>query len=49
METFEIVEVDRDYNTITNILEMSFINLEEAEEWCRKESWTGYFYYVRRY
>lgn len=48
MKQFEIVEVDKDYNTVSRIFDMVFDNLEEAKEWCRKESWTGFFYFVRK-
>lgn len=48
MKLFEIVEVDKDYNTVSRVFTMQFNQLSEAEEWCRNESWTGYFYFVRK-
>jgi hypothetical protein len=45
---FEIVEVDRDYNTVTDIKSMEFESREAAEKWCRDETWTGHFYFVSK-
>ena len=48
MKSFDIVEVDKDYNTVSRIFTMQFADLKEADEWCRNESWTGYFYFVMK-
>jgi len=43
----EIVEVDNDYHCVTDIIFKDFDNIKEAEEWCKEESWTGKYYFVR--
>jgi hypothetical protein len=42
---FIVTEVDRDYNTITETKIMEFETQQEADTWCRNETWTGYYYY----
>lgn len=42
---FEVTEVDRDYNTITKTTIMEFASQQEADDWCRKETWSGYYYF----
>lgn len=46
MRNFTIIEIDRDYRTYTGSEIKEFDSLQEAEEYCIKESWTGYDYYV---
>jgi hypothetical protein len=46
MPRYSIIEVDRDYRTVSGHEVKSFANRAEADEWCRKESWTGYRYWV---
>ncbi|MDF2809522.1 MAG: hypothetical protein K0S56_553 [Microvirga sp.] len=41
-----IVEVDRDYRTVTDTKFMDFSSDEAAREYARKESWTGYSYHA---
>jgi len=43
---YTITEYDRDYNTVTDFFDKEFSTREQAEEWCRNESWTGYSYHV---
>jgi len=45
---FEIVEVDRDYGTVTKVDWKEFETRDDAEKWCRDESWTGFAYHVDR-
>lgn len=45
---FEIIEVDRDYRTITNTLFKYFDTEKDADKWCEEKSWTGYDYSVIR-
>lgn len=42
---FEVTEVDRDYNTITGSKIMEFDNQQEADDWCRNETWSGHYYF----
>lgn len=44
---FTIIEFDKDYRTITDHLVKEFKNEKEAREWCRKNSWTGYDYFIK--
>jgi len=44
--TFEIIEVDRDYNSVSDVKWMEFDSREEAEKWCKNETWTGHYYFV---
>lgn len=41
-----IDEFDRDYRTITNSLEKEFDSIQEAEEWCKEASGSGYTYLI---
>lgn len=43
---FRIIEIDRDYRAWSDTLYKEFDSLEEAENWCRDESRTGYDYHV---
>jgi len=43
---FTIVEFDKDYKVVTGTAVKKFNSLEEAEEYCKKESWSGYYYFV---
>lgn len=44
---FVVTEVDKDYNAVTSSKIMEFETVEEADAWCRKETWSGYYYYNR--
>ena len=44
---FMVVEVDRDYNSITSYKVMEFETVTEAKAWCHSETWSGYYYYCR--
>ncbi|MGX1418353.1 hypothetical protein AB7M43_008445 [Bradyrhizobium elkanii] len=46
MPMFEIIEVDRDYRTISGIEDREFVSKEAADKWCEESSWTGYRYFV---
>lgn len=46
LKPFRIVEVDRDYHTVTNVETKFFSSLEEAKKWARSESWSGYEYHA---
>lgn len=37
---------DNDYHTFTKYLKKEFTNIEEAEQWCKDASWSGYSYDV---
>lgn len=41
-----IDEGDNDYGTITYRFERDLQTLQEAHEWCKSASWTGYSYDV---
>lgn len=41
-----IIEVDRDYNVPIGWSVKEFNSIEEAKEWCKKETWTGYEYHI---
>ncbi|XKX17412.1 hypothetical protein MVUOKPPV_CDS0015 [Klebsiella phage phi1_175008] len=41
-----IDEFDKDYRTITNNFEKEFDSMQEAEEWCKEASWSGYTYLI---
>lgn len=43
-----ITEYDKDYRSYTDTIEKEFESLQEAEEWCRKASWSGYAYFIDR-
>lgn len=43
-----INEVDNDYHTVTETIEKEFGTLEEAQQWCRDERWSGYSYFIDR-
>ena len=43
---FIIIEVDKDYHTITSMQKKDFNNLKSAENWCKENSWSGYDYFV---
>lgn len=47
MRKYQIVEYDKDYRTVADTFVMEFENLEQAEEWCRNKSWSGYTYYAK--
>jgi hypothetical protein len=42
---FVVTEVDKDYNVISSTKIVEFDNVEEADAWCRKETWSGYYYF----
>jgi Cys-tRNA synthase (O-phospho-L-seryl-tRNA:Cys-tRNA synthase) len=42
---FVVTEVDRDYNTVSDSKIMEFETQQEADAWCRNETWTGHYYY----
>ena len=46
LKPFRIVEVDRDYNSVTGVETKFFNSLKEAKEWARSESWSGYDYHA---
>jgi len=46
LKPFRVVEVDKDYRTVTDVETKYFKSLEEAKAWAKKESWTGYDYHV---
>lgn len=46
MPIFEILEVDRDYRTLSGIEHKEFPTRDGAKKWCRENSWTGYDYVV---
>ncbi|WP_214670352.1 hypothetical protein, partial [Escherichia coli] len=41
-----IIEWDKDYNSYNNTIEKEFESLQEAEEWCREASGSGYVYFI---
>ena len=41
-----IVEVDKNYRTVTAKTWKKFTNIEEAKKHCLKETWQGQFYYI---
>ena len=41
-----INEFDKDYRSYSGEVTISVSSWEEAEEWCKKESWSGYMYSV---
>lgn len=41
-----INEVDKDYGTVSDTLKKEFETLQDANEWCVAESWSGYHYCV---
>lgn len=43
---FQIVEFDKDYHAVTDTKIMNFNSQKEADEYCRKESWSGYSYHA---
>lgn len=43
---FNIIEVDRDYRVVTDNYTKEFPSKKEADEYCRKKSWTGADYYA---
>lgn len=43
-----ITEVDKDYGSYNDTITKEFESLIEAEEWCRKASWSGYAYFIDR-
>lgn len=43
-----ITEVDKDYGSYNDTITKEFYSLIEAEEWCRKASWSGYAYFIDR-
>lgn len=43
-----IDEYDRDYGTVVGYLEKDFETLEDAEVWCKENSWSGYSYWIDR-
>lgn len=47
MTEFEIIEVDRDYRTVTNVYRKEFKSKKDAQEYCEKKSWAGYYYFVK--
>lgn len=38
--------IDKDYRAFTGSEEITVSSWDEAEEYCRKSSWSGYDYYV---
>lgn len=44
--THVIVEVDRDYRTVTDTTFMDFASEEAAKDYASKKTWTGYQYYA---
>jgi hypothetical protein len=46
IDTYTIVEVDRDYRVVTGVETKVFESKEAAEQYAREKSWTGYDYYV---
>lgn len=46
LKPFRIVEVDRDYNSVTGVETKFFNSLKEAKEWARSESWSCYDYHA---
>ena len=45
---FIVTEVDKDYNVITSTNIMEFDTIEEADAWCRKETWSGHYYFNKQ-
>ena len=43
---FNIVEVDRDYNSVVSEKVMEFEDINSAREWCFRNKWSGGYYYV---
>jgi hypothetical protein len=43
---FEIAEIDRDYNAYTGSTFIKAKSKEQADEWCRENTWTGHDYFV---
>lgn len=43
-----IDEYDNDYRAVTDTFEKEFETLEEAEQWCRDNKWSGYSYFIDR-
>lgn len=41
-----INEFDRDYGTVTDSITKEFQSIQEADIWCKENSWSGYHYYV---
>lgn len=41
-----INEIDKDYRAWTGSEVKEFKSLKEAAEYCSKESWSGYSYYI---
>lgn len=47
LKRFEIVEIDRDYHTVSGIEYMDFPSKAAADAYCKRESWTGYRYFAK--
>lgn len=46
LKPFRVVEVDRDYHRVTGVETKFFASLDEAKEWAKAETWSGYEYHV---
>lgn len=46
MKRFYIHEIDRDYNSWTGSVIMGFPSKEEADKYCKEQSWTGHYYFA---
>lgn len=44
--THVVVELDRDYRTVTDTEFKDFQSNEDADRYAREKSWTGYEYYA---
>lgn len=47
MKEYTIIEIDLDYGTKTDEFEYEAASKEEAEQYCKDKSWTGFHYFVK--
>lgn len=46
MKIFYIHEIDRDYNSWTGSVIIGFASKEEADKYCKEQSWAGHYYFA---
>lgn len=43
---FTITEIDKDYRALSGTAKLEFKSWNDAEKYCKEESWSGYDYFV---
>lgn len=45
---FEVTEIDNDYHAFAGYVYIKADSIEQAQQWCEDQRWTGYDYFVNR-